>query len=104
MNCLKKMYSMEDSSEKKKMGMTVWSQVRIITSWVVTLDRINTSEPKILKNNSELSYWATEDVARMVQFIETLNMQLLFADIDIRTCCSASPNSSPSRGGRLIKS
>ena len=72
---------MEDSSEKRKLGMTVWNQVRIITSLVVTVDRINTSETKILKNNSELSYCTTEDVARMVQFIRTSNMQPLFADI-----------------------
>ena len=61
--------------------MTVWNQVRIITSLVVTVDRTNTSETKILKNNSELSYWITEDMARLVQFIRTSNMQLLFAEI-----------------------
>ena len=53
------MYPMEDSPEKKTLGMTVWSQVRIITSLVVAVDRTNTSEAKILKNNSELSYWTT---------------------------------------------
>ena len=58
-NCLKKTNPMEDSPEKKTLGMTVWRQVRIITSLVVAVDRTNTSEAKILKNNSELSYWTT---------------------------------------------
>ena len=71
------MYPLE---EKKTLGMTVWSQFRIITSLVVAVDRTNTSGTKILKNNSELSYWTTEDVARIVQFIRTSNMQPLFED------------------------
>ena len=71
---------MEDSPEKKTLGMTVWRQVRIIKSLVVAVDRTNTSGTKILKNNSELSYWTTEDVARIVQFIRTSNMQPLFED------------------------
>ena len=58
-NCLKKTNPMEDSPEKKTLGITVWRQVRIITSLVVAVDRTNTSEAKILKNNSELSYWTT---------------------------------------------
>ena len=51
-NCLKKMHPMEDSPEKKTLGMTVWSQIRIITSLVVAVDKTNTSEAKTLKNNS----------------------------------------------------
>ena len=72
---------MEDSLEKKTLGMTVWRQVRIITSLVVAVDKTNTSEAKTLKNNSKLSYLTTEDVARIVQFIRTSNMQTLFEDI-----------------------
>ena len=65
-NCLKKMHPMEDSSEKKTLDITVWSQIRIITSMVVAVDKINTSEAKTLKSNSRLSYGTTEDVARIV--------------------------------------
>ena len=65
-NCLKKMHPMEDSSEKKTLDITVWSQIRIITSMVVAVDKINTSEAKTLKSNSRLSYGTTEDVGRIV--------------------------------------
>ena len=64
---------MEDISEKKTLGITVWSQIRIITSMVVAVDKNNTSKAKTLKNNSRLSYWTAEEVARLVQFIQTSN-------------------------------
>ena len=64
---------MEDISEKKTLGITVWSQIRIITSMVVAVDKNNTSKAKTLKNNSRLSYWTTEEVARLVQFIQNSN-------------------------------
>ena len=75
------MHPMEDSSEKRTLGMTVWRQIRIITSMVVAVDKTNTSKAKILKDNSTLSYWITEDMARIVQLIRTSNMQSPFEDI-----------------------
>ena len=80
-NCLKKMHPMEDSPEKRDLGMTVRRQTRIITSMVVVVDKTNTSEAKILNDNSRLSYWTTEDVARIAQFMRNSNMQSLFEDI-----------------------
>ena len=80
-NCLKKMQPMKDSPEKRALGMTVWRQTRIITSMVVVVDKTNAFKAKILNNNSRLSFWATEYVARIAQFIRNSNMQSLFEDI-----------------------
>ena len=80
-NCLKKMQPMKDSPEKRALGITVWRQVRIITSMVVVVDKTNASKAKTLINNSRLSFWVTEDVARVAQFIRNSNMQSLFEDI-----------------------
>ena len=52
-NCLKKIHPMEDGSEKKTLAMTVWSQIRIITSMVVAVNKANTSKAKILKDNGK---------------------------------------------------
>ena len=72
------MHPMEDSPEKRTLGMTVWRQTRIIPSMVVFVDKTNTSEAKILNDKRRLSYWTTEDVARIAQFIRNSNMQSLF--------------------------
>ena len=79
------MKPMEDSSEKRLLGMTVWKIVRaIISKVVVTTPAVSTAPTapeKTVLNNSGLSYWATEDVARIAEYIRNSDMQLLFQEV-----------------------
>ena len=76
-NCLKKMQPMKDSPEKRLLGMTVWRQIRTIISMVVVTNKTNVNKGKTIINNSRLSYWVTEDVARIAEFIQNSDMQSL---------------------------